>query len=277
MAEMKENTRSFSRVRSRAFRSAPRKPLLRRANDQGLVAVPAAPLDRYLKARGSDPPRTWVSGLSERLERSGAEHIVTAAKAMFRDSVRQLLADPKGADPSGDYFLAWLRACNRDVYDDIDKSEPEKLCAAKTVPSVNNAGSSKNRHNLRDIRIPSIEAAFTEFAKFDPDKRSTTKRERVLSQIIVDIFQLRLVDMASVLKVADVVCSVPEGARVVVVLYLGSDHVHGVIDFWRAQGFTHKGLPGKGLVGKDALIDSESRALKFPPYLHDFDRLFPVP
>ena len=34
---------------------------------------------RYLKARGFETPRTWISGLAEQLRRAGAEHLVNQA------------------------------------------------------------------------------------------------------------------------------------------------------------------------------------------------------
>ena len=47
--------------------------------------------------------------------------------------------------------------------------------------------SKKRRYKLGDIKIPCVEQAFREFGR---TKRSSA-RERVLSQIMVDIFQLR--------------------------------------------------------------------------------------
>jgi len=60
--------RSFSRIRSLAYRPEDGSKLLRRQRDRPRIPVKVAPLDRCLKSRGSNPPRTWVSGLAARLK-----------------------------------------------------------------------------------------------------------------------------------------------------------------------------------------------------------------
>ncbi|CAE7258529.1 unnamed protein product, partial [Symbiodinium pilosum] len=99
--------------------------------------------------------------------------------------------------------------------------------------------------------------------------------ELVLAKILIDAFQLRLVDLAAILRVADCVLSAREDEEVVVVLYAGGAHAHCVEEFWRAQSFTSDDLPKRGLVGKDDWEDDEPRGLVLPKYLHDFDLLFP--
>mmetsp|Transcript_26812 Transcript_26812/g.58923 ORF Transcript_26812/g.58923 Transcript_26812/m.58923 type:complete len:83 (-) Transcript_26812:88-336(-) len=80
-----------------------------------------------------------------------------------------------------------------------------------------------------------------------------------------------------VLKVADVAASAPAGAQVVVMVYAGEDHTRTVADFWNKQGFSNRGLPECGVVGKRDWEDDEPRGLSFPPYLQDVKQLFPVP
>lgn len=269
--------RPFTYLRSAAYRPPERgAALLRRPCVQRLVPIRVAPLDCYLKARGSDPPRTWVSGLAERLKNAGAGDIVAAAQKWFKDSVECLLTDPKNADDEGDYFAAWLRACHRDIYDDVDRSDPEELRRLDWAPSEAHPKSKKHRHRLKDIDIPDFDAAFQELSKLNAAQRVSTARERVLAKILVDAFQLRLVDLAATLCVADAVMAAPSGTRVVVVMYAGADHTKCVADFWRARGFSHKGLPQKGYVGKEGWEDDEPRGLAWPSYLHNFDELFPV-
>eukprot|EP00746_Dinoflagellata_sp_MGD_P003254 gnl/MRDRNA2_/MRDRNA2_106312_c0_seq1.p1 gnl/MRDRNA2_/MRDRNA2_106312_c0~~gnl/MRDRNA2_/MRDRNA2_106312_c0_seq1.p1 ORF type:complete len:844 (+),score=147.29 gnl/MRDRNA2_/MRDRNA2_106312_c0_seq1:135-2534(+) len=238
------------------------------------IPVKSAPFDRYLKARGSNPPRTWVSGLAQRLEDSGASDLVAAAQAWYMRIVTKVLNDPKGADPCGDNFGAWLRAAHRSIYDDIDTDDLEKLNRVTWACSKRNPKSKDERYNLKDISIPGLQEAFMEFKKSRDKSQPSSSRERCLSQIIVDSFSLRSVDLAMVLKTADIAVSAPEGAQVVVVIYAGSDHTRSAAKFWCSQGFSNNELPNKGLVGKDTYDDDEPRCLKLPTYLHELDKLF---
>eukprot|EP00913_Durusdinium_trenchii_P018126 g17031.t1 len=162
--------RSMACLRSLVYREAGGK-LWRRPNDGGLVPVRRAPLERYLKAKGSQPPRTWISGLAEQLRSKGAVDFVQRAEEMAGDwyfrSVDELLADPKAADADGDYFIAWLRECHREVYADVDRTQ-----GGQSGPS--------------------------------------SRRQRVLAKMIIDSFQLRSVDLAAVLTMADCILEAPE-------------------------------------------------------------------
>merc|ERR1712194_78469 len=223
---------------------------------------------------GSNPPRTWVSGLAEQLRSVGAGSVVSAAQAAFTVEVERLLSDPKDMDKEGDYFEAWLRECHPAIYEDVDTSDPAKLRMMDLAPSEKRPNSKKHRHNLKAIRIPGFDDAFAELTKFDPSARVTTRRERALAKILVDGFQLRLVDLAAVLKIIDIVVRSPENAQVVVVLFAGGDHTNMVADFWRSQGFDAKGLPRKGVIGKEDFDDDEPRGLELPSCLHNLRELF---
>lgn len=268
-----EETRCFARTRSLAYLPPGQKTasLMRRPDDQGLVPIKAAPLDVYLKARGSQPPRTWVSGLVQQLERSGAHEIVKAARAWYLDSAKQLLAHAKG-DGSGDYFVAFLRQAHRDIYDDIDVRDPEELTKKTWVSSKSHPNSKKHRHNLQNIRIPNFKQAFSELLGLDSKAGCATRRQRVLSKILVDAFQLRLVDLAAILKVASITASAASDERLVFVLYAGADHTANIVKFWTSHGFSFHG----DVVGKDDWDEDESRCLNLPTHLHNFDELFPV-
>eukprot|EP00913_Durusdinium_trenchii_P019985 g18784.t1 len=259
------------------------------------LPVRAAPLQRYLTARGADTPRTWLAGLAEGLRRRGLVAEVQAAQQWYSAMVERLLRDPKGADPEGDNFAAWLRACHRPVFRDIDTYDCGKLKRCRWAKSKSVAG---KRYNLKlgrqgygsvdvlgnaftddkvkDIKIPSVEEAFKEFGR---TKRSTA-REQVLSKslgrafghfakggdpkrspisskkmedggwIMVDIFQLRSVDLAMILKSMEVALAAPEGKEVVVVCYGGLDHTRNVAKFFQELGFSGRGLRG-GVVGKE--------------------------
>lgn len=278
IAELKldDSTLPFARIRSLAFRSRSG-DLLRRPRERPLIPVKAAPINCFLKASGSQPPRTWVSGLAEHVRSAGAEEVVRAARDAFWADVEKLLGNPKDVDKEGDYFEAWLRECHPEIYEDVDTDDPAELRKLDWAPSEKRPNSKKHRHNLKAIRIPAFEPAFEELARFDPDEQVTTRRERVLAKILVDAFQLKLVDLASILKMIDVIIREPEDSRVVIVYFAGGDHTNPVVSFWRSQGFSSTGIPKKGIIGKDDFDDDEPRGLEFPKCLHSLDELFPVP
>eukprot|EP00930_Biecheleria_cincta_P003731 TRINITY_DN104657_c0_g1_i1.p1 TRINITY_DN104657_c0_g1~~TRINITY_DN104657_c0_g1_i1.p1 ORF type:complete len:878 (+),score=162.68 TRINITY_DN104657_c0_g1_i1:119-2635(+) len=240
------------------------------------VPVRAAPMDRYLKARGFEgAPRTWVAGIAERLRDAGLGHLVEAARSWYLATVDQMLRDPKNADTEGDNFVAWLRACHREIFDDIDTYDPMKLRRQRFAQSKAHPRSKEHRYNMKEIGIPGIEQAFEEFKS---ESGASSSRQQVLSKILVDAFQLRSVDLAMVLKSAEVAVRAPRGSRVVIVHYAGLDHTRSAVKFWRSQGFSHEGLRNRGVVGKlTEYKDTEPRALAFPTYLRELDKLFPVP
>jgi len=157
-----------------------------------------------------------------------------------------------------------------------DTSDPTKLRRCTWAPSKKDPKSKELRHNLKDIRIPSLEETFAELKRRSCEHVST-RRERVLGQIFVDVFQLRLVDLAMVLKIANAVVSAPEDKPIAIVLYAGSDHTNSITKFWKSMGFSAAGLSKKGVVGKNAYKPEEPKTLTFPSYLHDLSKLFPIP
>jgi len=187
-------------------------------------------------------------------------------------------ADPKGNDDQdfgGEWFLAWLRQVHREVYDDIDRSDPSKILQRQWMASESREGR-KRRHQVGDVKIPTCQAAFTEILEGFKHDEAPTRRMSVLAQIFIDVWMLRLVDYAAVLKALDVVaCS--SSARVVVVCYFGSAHARAVEHCFRFLGLTPRGLSAEGLVGKPDHEDDECRALDLPSYLRNLRELFPVP
>eukprot|EP00928_Gymnodinium_smaydae_P007251 TRINITY_DN12616_c0_g1_i1.p1 TRINITY_DN12616_c0_g1~~TRINITY_DN12616_c0_g1_i1.p1 ORF type:complete len:496 (+),score=93.95 TRINITY_DN12616_c0_g1_i1:548-2035(+) len=275
--KLDDETRAFSRIRSLAYRSEPGASLLRRPQERPHLPVKVAPLEQFLKARGSSPARTWVSGLAESLRSQGAEELVDATRDFYKSEVAELLADPKAADKDGDYFEAWLRECHPNIYEDIDTSDPAKLRTSTWVSSESHPNSKKHRYNLQSIRIPDFQSSFDELLRFNPEERIASRRERVLSKIIVDAFQLCLVDVASILKMAEVAARAPKESKLVIVYFAGANHTNRVAKFWHSQGFSGKSLPSKGIVGKEDFEDDEPRALELPRCLHNLSELFPVP
>jgi len=277
LGHLDDNARSLTRIKSLAH-IGPERVLSRRPTDDGLTNLKAAPIDRYLKARGSQPPRTWVSGLAATLRAAGGEQFLEGVQSWYRKCVMKLLANPKHVDRSGDYFNAWLRETRPDIYKEIDPCDASALRRANYVPSLDIPNRKKRGHYIGNIQVPSLDQALAELRQFKSEDRvATTKRQRVMAKIIVDVMQLRLVDVAAILKVATIAASSPVGSRHAIVFYGGADHTSSLITFFKSQGFSHKGLSREGLVDGRARKSSESCGLKLPAYLHDFELLFPVP
>jgi len=128
----------------------------------------------------------------------------------------------------------------------------------------------KGRYYLRDITIPSISEAFKELSAFDPEKgQASSRRLRVLAKIIIDVFQVRLVDLAMILSVASIIGAAEPNEKVSVVIYAGADHTRSVEEFFCQQGFKEVGM-----VGKEEWEEDEPRPLELPDYLHDLNVLF---
>lgn len=239
------------------------------------MPIKSAPIDRYLKSRGSNPPRTWVSGLVAELRAAGGDDVADAVQAWYRKVVMKLLANPKHADRSGDYFCAYLRESHPEIYKEIDPWNPEELRESNYVQSLDLPGF-KRGHYIGNITVPSLDQALAELRHFNSeDNEPTTRKQRVLAKIIVDVFQLRLVDIAAILRVATIVAKAPVGSRQVVVFYGGSDHTSSLMTFFKAQGFSAKGLPRDGLVDGRSRKQGETCGLRLPSYLHDFEQLLP--
>lgn len=100
--------------------------------------------------------------------------------------------------------------------------------------------------NLSGIRIPSFDEAMQEILSYGPSSGPTTRRQRVLAKIIVDVFQLRMVDLASILIVMDRVLAFPEGSEVVIIMYTGGGYARTVQHFYQYLGFTGRHLPQQG-------------------------------
>jgi len=168
--QLDDKTRSLASARSLAYRSDQsaalmRRPMAKCSDRRRPMPVRALPVDRYLKARGFDTPRTWIAGLAERLRQDGAQHMVQAAMTFYKQAVERMLADPKAGDVQGDNFVAWLRACHRDVFHDVDISDPSKLQKKQWVRSKNNPKSSDDEYHLASIIIPGFNDAFAEICE----------------------------------------------------------------------------------------------------------------
>lgn len=268
-----EETRPFTRIRSLIYQKEKDGPVYRRPKERPRIPVKVLPMDCFLVASQSESPRTWVSGLAQRVHKLGGEHFVTCAQMAYQIQVKQLLADPKYADEDGDYFEAWLRECHPKIYEDIDVSDPAELLK-NTVPSESTP---KRKHKLGDIRIPNVQEAFEELMHFDPERsQRSSRRERVMAKILVDVYMLCIVDVALALATAEAMLRSQHG-RAVIVVYAGADHIRKQVKFWESQGFSSKQLPGDGIVGQEDYEEFEPHLLEMPEALRDFSQLFPVP
>ncbi|KAK3261655.1 hypothetical protein CYMTET_29450 [Cymbomonas tetramitiformis] len=250
----------------------------KRRSDHGYVPVKGAPLGGCLKAQGSMPPQTFASALGTKVRARGGGDLVDAAQAWYLSSVQKLLEDFRRNDSEGDYFLAWLRASHRDIYEDIDTSDPAEVAGAKWAPS---RSSQFKHHNLRAMRMPSAREAFQALTQLDPTRSTYSAEQRTLAAIIVDAFQTRLVGLCAIVAAASAITKTQAGGQVVVVVYAGAEHARKIADFWRTtQGFTSHGLVRRGMVGKAWNTDfdeGEPRGLSLPAYLEDLRTLFPLP
>jgi len=253
---------------------------IKRRNDKdSVIEFPYFPIGAYLKAKGTNPPRTWLSDLFARCAARGgdAERLAKAARTWALDGIAHMAKDPKGHDTpehGGDWFAAYLRAVHRDMYDDLDTSDPAALLTARHVASLSKGRGKK--YNLGKIGLPSAAASFEAIIEgFTPDA-VVNPRASVLAKIALDIWVLSLVDYATVLRTVEAVVTSPCD-RVVVVVYLGSQHTSAIVKFWRKHGFSDRGLPKRGLVGKLAWEQYDSLWLSFPSCLCDLTELFTIP
>eukprot|EP00434_Breviolum_minutum_P039583 symbB.v1.2.035153.t1/scaffold4672.1/size36684/2 len=223
MLNSDSKARGFLRLRSLVHWNG--QGFRKRQDVRSLIPVLVAPVDSYLKAKISSEPRTWVSALAQRLCEKVPE-LVDKAQRWYLEAAEKLLDDVKTNDQEGDYFLAWLREAHRDIFDDIETGNVSRL-GFHQVPSISKPFRNK-LYNLKEIRIPSFDEAMREILSYREGKATSTRRQRVLAKIIIDVFQLRMVDLASILIVMDRALAFPEGSEVVIIMYAGGDHTQTI-------------------------------------------------
>jgi hypothetical protein len=72
-------------------------------------------------------------------------------------------------------------------YDDIEFHDPAEVSRRKWARSVS---SSHRKYDVGSITVPGIHDAFKELQALRAEHRVSTRRERVLAKIIVDIYQV---------------------------------------------------------------------------------------
>ena len=85
------------------------------------LATPLFPIKCFLKARGSQPVRTWSSEIFASLAECDCpelRNMAIRARQWAVDDITQQCDDPKQSDDEvggGDWFLAYLRQCHREM------------------------------------------------------------------------------------------------------------------------------------------------------------------
>lgn len=255
----------------------------RRNQEANMCEFPHLPLGCFVKAKGSDPPRTWLSALDARLAARGGEfaELVASAKSRVLEQIAYIAEDPKGHDDQengGEWFVAFLREVHRNIYDDIDRSDPAEVVRSKFMTSESGEGKTKadRRHKIGEIKMPSCEESFAEFLQAFRQDTVPSGRAMVLAKVLIDVWMIKLVDYAAALKVMESVATSTK-KRVVVVCYMGGQHSQALVEFWTQIGLTADMLENKGLVGQVDFEDDEARNLELPAYLENIQKLFPVP
>ena len=273
MLDLTENTLPYSHLRS---------PILRHWNGEGYswkernddeceITMPLFPFKRHLRAKGS--PTTWTSQLfSSIMESEDAvlRELATSIKNMILENIRRQSMDPKRADDEfgGDWFLAYLRQCHRDVYEDIDHADPVELLKKTSAQSI----SGYSKHRIGNIIIPSCEQGFEiinqEMENVAPEQPRLSNQAEVMAKIIIDIYVQRLVDFAALMKVLHIIRD-SETDNVAIFIYAGTCHTRVVSDFFSEHGFKRKCFAGKQDWEEDT-----AKVLHLPAELWNLDLIF---
>jgi hypothetical protein len=95
--------------------------LRKRIDEEHEVSLPLLPIKAFLKARGSEPARTWSSDLFASLLECDCQELRDMAirvREWALDDIAKHAADPKLSDDDiggGEWFLAYLRQCHREM------------------------------------------------------------------------------------------------------------------------------------------------------------------
>jgi len=248
----------------------------KRENEEHDLTLSLLPIKSFLKARGSGPARTWCSNIFASLLECDCEEVrdmaIHTRQWIFRDIAKHCL-DPKLSDDEiggGEWFLAYLRQCHREIYDDIDRSDCAALLRKRYV-----AGENK-RHKIGEITIPSCKEGFQlitkELSRLESisERPALDKKAEVMAKILIDIYMNKLVDASTMIKMAQII-SKETKRNIVIVCYMGSVHTRAVCDFFTQPKY---GFKKKIFSGKQDWDEEEGRILHLPAELWDFRILF---
>ena len=256
-----------------------------RDDGENYITYPFFPFIHYLYAKDSSE-RTYSSELFARVCSTGTEpaRIANAAKTWTYAKIQKYMLDPKNHDDAnsgGEWFYGYLFTEHREIYDDIDRSDPAVLLGRNKIKSLTTG----RKYNIGKISIPSCKDGFNEITQFFDESTLTSNgmntkggntvspRVEILAKILIDIWMSCLVDFTTILKIAEIVSKAENRNRnnnVLIVTYMGSAHTRAVSEFC----VNHMGFTKKAFIGKVDWAENESRTMKLPEYLWDINKLF---
>lgn len=257
--------------------------LRRRHDNEGNVTFPFFPFNCFLKAKGSNPSRTWSSQLFHKLTRDSGEDkscvdLAYSARKWILESIHACSNDPKNADDKeggGEWFLAFLRANYREIYDDIDRTDPTILLHKKYIESESDE---RRKYNIGEIHIPTCKRGFDDIIKelaYLETLHGTQQRNLIsshveaMSKILIDIWMSNLVDFNAILKIIDIVAT-EVSENIVIVCYMGSVHTKAIANFFCDKVNFTRIL----FVGEYNWDEDSARRLSLPPKLWNMVNFF---
>jgi len=273
-----------------------------RENEEEDLTLSLLPVKCFLKARGSIPPRTWSSNifasLAEKCHSRELRELADDARKWALEDIAKHCDNPKMSDDEiggGEWFLAYLRQCHRDIYDDIDRTDPTILLRKNYVP-----GDSGRKHKIGDIAVPSCQEGFRFIQSSFNEKKSSEEEEdqlrqqqpptmnkeaEVMAKILIDIYMSKLVDASTIGKIAQILSTELEEEEeqtqrtttttarknVVIVCYMGSVHTRALAEFFTSPKYN---FTKKIFCGTQDWDEEEGRVMHLPPELWNLRMLF---
>uniref|UniRef100_A0A7S2XKA7 Uncharacterized protein n=1 Tax=Attheya septentrionalis TaxID=420275 RepID=A0A7S2XKA7_9STRA len=247
---------------------------------------PFFPLTAFLKAKGSNPSRTWSSQLYHDLMNASSTNSIfskwaEASRSWAVENIKECMDDFKGTDlDGGQWFQAYLRKAHPDIYNDIDVSDEIALTNKEHVPSLSKWG---KKYNVGEIKIPTAQEGFDAIlqeANTSNEEQggssigAISPKSEIMAKLIVDNYMYTVVDFCTVLKMGQIISRAaadPKTKRVVLVCYMGSCHTREMEEFLcDSMGFQRKDFFGK--LDWDSL---EARKVHVPSHMWHVDGLFP--
>jgi hypothetical protein len=253
---------------------------LRKREDDGEeeLSLTLLPIKSFLMARGSNPVKTWSSNLFTTLLGNDCQELRDFA-CQVRDwalnDITKHCDNPKMNDDEvggGEWFLAYLRQCHREIYDDIDRSDCAELLRKRNVQGE------KKKHKIGDIKIPSCTDGFQlikdELLRIDDGKvgkPNFSHESEVMAKILIDIYMNKLVDVASLFKIGQLIANEDTKKNIVIVVYMGSVHTRSICNFFNQPTYNFK---KKIFCGKQDWGYDEAKIIHIPSELKNIKELF---
>ena len=253
---------------------------LRKREDDGEeeLSLTLLPIKSFLMARGSSPVKTWSSSLFTTLLENDSQELRDFAchvRDWALNDIARHCDNPKLNDDEvggGEWFLAYLRQCHREIYDDIDRSDCAELLRKRNVQGE------KKKHKIGDINIPSCTAGFRlikdELLRIDDGKVGKpifSHDSEVMAKILIDIYMNKLVDVASLMKIGQLIAKEDTKRNIVIVVYMGSVHTRSICNFFTQPTYNFK---KKIFCGKQDWGYDEAKIIHIPSELKNIKELF---